>query len=136
MSEITYRELLFKEDDILNLYLDNNWTNYTDNKDMLFSGIKNSLYTLAAYDKEVLIGLVRVVGDGFTIIYIQDILVLKEYQNKGVGSKLIKYIIDKYKAVRQIVLTTDNTEIQKAFYEKNGFKEFKDLKLVAFMLDK
>ena len=35
-----------------------------------------------------------------------------------------------------VPLTTDTTDAQKVFYKKNGFKEHKDLKLVAFMLDK
>ena len=136
MSEIKYQELLYNEIDIIKLYQDNDWTNYTDNPEVLFVGIKKSLYSYAAYDGETLVGLVRVVGDANTIVYIQDILVLREYQSKGIGSVLIKEIIDKYSNVRQIVLTTDNTTYQKAFDEKNGFKEHKDLKLVAFILDK
>jgi len=136
MNKITYQELLYNEIDIIELYQDNGWTNYTDNPDVLFAGIKKSLCSFAAYDGAVLVGLVRVVGDDNTIIYIQDILVLRRYQNKGIGSKLLKTIINKYVDVKQIVLTTDNTDSQKVFYEKNGFKEHKDLKLVAFMLDK
>ena len=136
MSKIIYKELLYNEVDILELYKDNEWTNYTQNPELLFSGIKKSLYSYAAYDGDALVGLVRVVGDDNTIIYIQDILVLRRYHNKGIGSILIKEIIDKYKDVKQIVLTTDTTDAQKVFYKKNGFKEHKDLKLVAFMLDK
>ena len=136
MSKIIYKELHYNEVDILELYKDNEWTNYTQNPELLFSGIKKSLYSYAAYDGDALVGLVRVVGDDNTIIYIQDILVLRRYHNKGIGSILIKEIIDKYKDVKQIVLTTDTTDAQKVFYEKNGFKEHKDLKLVAFMVDK
>ncbi len=136
MSNIKYKELLFNEESILALYLDNEWTNYTNNKGLLLEGIKNSLYSYGAYNNDLLIGLVRVVGDSNTIIYIQDILILKEYQNKGIGSILIKHIIYKYKSVRQIVLSTDNSLPQKAFYEKNGFQNYNDLNLVAFILKK
>ena len=37
-------------------------------------GYKNSLLVLAAYENEELLGIVRVVGDGATIILVQDIL--------------------------------------------------------------
>ncbi len=136
MNEITYKKLVFNKTDIFELYLDNNWTSYTDEQEKLFAGVNNSLHCYAAYDKNKLIGLVRVVGDSNTIIYIQDILVLKAYQNKGIGSKLIVHIIEKYQDVRQIILSTDNTESQKIFYEKNGFKDYNNLNLVAFMLKK
>ena len=32
MSDISYKELIFNEEDILNLYLNNEWTNYTNKK--------------------------------------------------------------------------------------------------------
>jgi len=136
MNDIIYMKLLFNKCDILDLYLDNKWTNYTNNKEVLFEGIRNSLYSYGAYDDNGMIGLIRVVGDSKTIIYIQDILVLRKYQNQGIGTVLVKHIIEKYKDVRQIILSTDNTVSQKAFYEKNGFKEYKDANIVAFILNK
>lgn len=55
---------------------------------------------ISAWDKDELIGLVRVVGDGLTIIYVQDILVLKSYKRKRIGLKLLQYVLDEYKDVR------------------------------------
>ena len=40
MSKIIYKELHYNEVDILELYKDNEWTNYTQNPELLFSGIK------------------------------------------------------------------------------------------------
>ena len=136
MSNIIYLELQFNKCDILDLYLDNEWTNYTNEKEDLFAGIRNSLYSYGAYDEDGLIGMIRVVGDGKTIIYIQDILVLKKYQGQGIGTTLINHIIEKYKDVRQMVLSTDKSVAQKAFYQKNGFEDYGSLNLVAFMLNK
>ena len=136
MNEIVYRELDFSKSAILNLYSDNEWTLYTDNPIKLFDGIQNSLYCYAAYDNKKLVGLIRVVGDDNTIIYIQDILILKEYQNKKIGTKLISHIISKYQDVRQIILTTDNSVMQKKFYEKNNFQNFTDANLIGFKLKK
>jgi ribosomal protein S18 acetylase RimI-like enzyme len=119
----TYKKLIFNEEEILKLYLDNEWFLYTNNKDLLFEGIKNSLEVYACYDMNRLVGLIRVVGDKATIIYIQDILVMKTYQRKGIGTNLIKYILNKYANVRQIVLLTDNQEKNKLFYQSLGFVE-------------
>lgn len=136
MSEIYYQNLIFDEDAILNLYLNNEWTMYIKDPKSLFNGIKNSLYNYAAYENNKLVGLIRVVGDNNTIIYIQDILVLGDYQKLGIGTTLIQYVINKHKNVRQICLMTGKSEKQKAFYEKNGFKEYSELEVVGFLLDK
>lgn len=77
-------------------------------------------------------GLVRVVGDGLTIIYIQDILVLKSHQNQGIATHLMTRVLDKFKAVRQKVLLTDEAPDVRHFYEKNGFQSCDSGELVAF----
>lgn len=59
------------------LYDDVKWTSYTSDMPRLMEAMKSSLKVIAAWDNEKLVGLVRVVGDGKTIIYIQDILVLR-----------------------------------------------------------
>ena len=120
------------DSDILKLYEANGWTNYTDNLPTLIKGINNSLDCFTYYEEDILVGLVRVVGDGVTIIYIQDILVLPEYHSKGVGSLLIGEVTKKYKNVRQIVLMTDSEESQHKFYEKNGFGKISTWGGVAF----
>ena len=80
----------------------------------------NSLKVWTVWDDDKLVGLARVVGDGCTIIYIQDVLVLESYQGQGIGSELIKLILEKYKKVRQVVLMTDETEKTVKFYKKSG----------------
>ena len=136
MNNIDYKNLVFNEDAIINLYNNNGWGNYTEDKELLFKGIRNSLYVCAAYETGTLVGLIRTVGDGSTIIYIQDILVLDFYKRKGIGTKLINKVLNKYKDVRQICLTTDLTEYQKKFYESCGFKEYIDNKITGFIYDK
>ncbi len=107
--------------DLIDLYKDAGWVNYTTNTEMLEKAYDNSLYVLTAWDYEKLIGAIRIVGDGHSIIYIQDILVLKDYQHIVIVSKLFTEAMDKYKHVYQKVLLTDNTSKTKSFYEKMGF---------------
>src|SRR5699024_7342854 len=67
--------LSYDEKEILALYESVGWTAYTENPAALRLGFAHSLLTLAAYEGERLLGLVRTVGDGHTIVFIQDILV-------------------------------------------------------------
>lgn len=67
-----------------------------------------------------------------TIIYIQDILVLKAYQNQGIATHLMQQVLKKYKNVRHKVLLTDEAPNVRHFYEKNGFQSYDKGSLVAF----
>lgn len=131
--------LVFKEDiilnveDILYLYNDVGWSSYTKDRDSLIKSIKNSLKVISVWDKGLLVGLIRVVGDGHSIIYIQDILILQKYQNRGIGKRLIEIILDKYKNVRQKVLLTDKEEKNILFYKKVGFSMAEEFGCVSFV---
>ena len=130
------KDLVLDISQILELYEANKWGAYTEDPPTLINGIAQSLYSLGAYDEDKLVGLIRVVGDGETIIYIQDILVLPEYHRKGIGSSLMNRVLLKYKDVRQINLTTDNTEKQRGFYESLGFVSYDKRDIVGFSLKK
>jgi ribosomal protein S18 acetylase RimI-like enzyme len=106
---------------IKSLYIDAGWTAYTDKFETLIAGIENSLDLITAWDGEVLVGLVRAVGDGHTILYIQDILVLKIYQRKGIGKTLVQKLLERHTIERQVVLMTEDSADTKAFYESLGF---------------
>lgn len=131
--------LVFKEDiilnieDILYLYNDVVWSSYTKDIESLIKAIKNSLKVVSVWDKDLLVGLIRVVGDGHSIIYIQDILILQKYQNRGIGKRLIEIILDKYKNVRQKVLLTDKEEKNILFYKKVGFSMAEEFCCVSFV---
>ena len=123
----------FKSDEILRLYTQVGWTAYTEDMPALERGYKNSLYILAAYENDQLIGIIRVVGDGATVILIQDIIVCPERQRRGIGTALLKAVLDRYSAVRQIQLTTDNTPETVAFYKSLGFVDFSEIGCCGFM---
>ncbi len=111
----------FREDEILRLYSAVGWTAYTENMQALRKGYGRSLLVLAAYENEELAGIIRAVGDGFTIVFIQDILVYPEKQRRGVGTALLRAVLDRFPHVRQIELTTDGTPLTNAFYRSLGF---------------
>ena len=121
------------EQEILPLYASVGWTAYTDHPEQLRKGFENSMLTLAAYEDEQLLGIIRTVGDGHTIVFVQDILVFPEYQRKGVGSALLQAILDRYSHVRQIELATDNTPKTISFYKSMGFREMSEIGCCGFM---
>lgn len=134
MGKIEIKEYtLFNKDEIFCLYTAVGWEAYTKNFSTLEQGFKNSLLVLAAYENDELLGIIRVVGDGFTIVFIQDILVFPDKQRKGVGTALIKAVIKRFSNVRQIELVTDNTPQTLAFYKSLGFSEFSEIGCCGFM---
>ena len=126
-----YKE--YKEDEIKRLYTEVGWSAYTENMQTLEQGYKNTLLVLAAYEGDELLGIIRVVGDGFTIVFVQDILVFPEKQRQGVGTALLKAVLEKYPDVRQIELVTDNTPKTVAFYKSLGFYELSEIGCCGFM---
>lgn len=123
----------YNEDDIKKLYSEVGWYAYTVDMPTLMKGYKNSLLVLAAYENEDLVGIIRVVGDGSTIIFVQDILVFPEKQRQGIGTALLQAVLKRYANVRQIELVTDNTEKTITFYKSLGFRELTELGCCGFM---
>ena len=72
-------------------------------------------------------------GDGHTIIFVQDILVRPDYQRQGIGSALLRAVLERYADVRQIELVTDNTPETRVFYQSAGFQELPEIDCCGFM---
>jgi len=117
---------------VLEMYESVNWQNYTNDVHKLKSALENSHQTYVFYQNNGVRGLVRTISDGFTICYVQDLLVHSDYQGRGIGGELIKHILLSNENIRQIVLMTDAKEELKNFYSKAGFREVKD-DLCAFV---
>lgn len=123
----------YNEAEILELYKSVGWSAYTDDPAALRNGFANSLLTLAAYEEGALLGLIRVVGDGHTVIFVQDLLVRPQFQRSGIGSALLRTVLDRYADVRQIELVTDDTPGTIAFYWALGFQELTEIGCRGFM---
>ena len=128
-----YKE--YQEDEIQTLYAAVGWTAYTEDLPALERGFQNSLLVLAAHEDGELIGLIRAVGDGATVVFVQDLLVAPQKQRQGVGTALLKAVLDRYSNVRQLLLTTDNTPKTIAFYKSLGFSDLSTLGCCGFMRD-
>ncbi len=134
MNRLRFTEYsTYNEAEIMALYNSVGWSNYTNNPAMLREAYKNSLYVLAAYADGKLVGILRAVGDGASVVFLQDLIVLPEFQRHGIGSQLMRKVMEKYAAVYQLQLLTEASEKNIAFYEFLGLKRVKKYGCCAFI---
>jgi GNAT superfamily N-acetyltransferase len=74
-------------------------------------------------DGETPVGCARVIGDGVLTFLILDVLVAPKYQRKGIGSKIVKIVLEHLEKVAQpgaviLLMASPGTE---AFFAKHGF---------------
>ena len=87
--------------------------------------LKNTLYSLCVYDGDKLIGYGRIIGDKTIFLYIQDVMVIPEYQGKKIGTGILKELlkqIEEYKKVNPNIRTyLGASKGKESFYERFGF---------------
>lgn len=85
----------------------------------------NTLFRVSVFDGGKIIGMARVIGDMGLCYYIKDVIVLPEYQGRGVGRKLIeellKYVDEHGVPDTQIFVELCAMPDKIPFYEKFGF---------------
>ena len=111
-----------KLEDVLHLYQAVGWTNYTNQPQMLEQALSHSLVIYLAFDGDAVVGLIRLVGDGFSSVFVQDLIVLPTYQRQGIGSALMKQALGDFKGAYQVQLVTEQTEKNVGFYRSIGFE--------------
>ena len=89
--------------------------------------IKNSICTVVVFDNTKPIGMGRIVGDGALYFYFQDICIIPEYQNLGIGKKIIKHLIGyvkrNYDMTHIKYISLISAKEKETFYRKLGFEE-------------
>ena len=116
------KQEIVKLEDVLHLYQAVGWTNYTHQPEMLEQTLSHSLAIYVALDGDAVVGLIRLVGDGFSSVFVQDLIVLPSYQRQGIGSSLMKDALEDFKEAYQVQLATEETEKNVGFYRSMGFE--------------
>lgn len=83
---------------------------------------------IAAYDDKLLVGCLRILSDGYYFGTITELLVLPEYQKKGIGSELLRLA----KKNTPTMLYFGAQAGVEQFYEKNGCQKA----MTAYMIEK
>lgn len=123
----------YREEEILPLYESVGWVNYVADPARLKKAFEGSFSTWGAYENEKLVGLIRAGGDGASILYIQDLLVLPAYQRQGIGTSLMKTLLTQVPPMYQIVLMTDRAPHLLAFYRSCGFCMAEEMGCCSFL---
>ena len=116
------KQEIVKLEDVLHLYQAVGWTNYTHQPEMLEQALSHSLVIYVALDGDAVVGLIRLVGDGFSSVFVQDLIVLPSYQRQGIGRSLMKQALGDFKGAYQVQLVTEQTEKNVGFYRSIGFE--------------
>lgn len=116
------------------IYQSGGWRSYLQDDGKLRRAFDQSLYLLGAFDRERLVGFARCVGDGEHILLVQDLIVLPEYQKRGIGSRLFQMVMDQYSGVRMFMLVTDiEDEVDNKFYQSFGLKRLEEKHMVGYI---
>ncbi len=120
--EIEYRTQLPDKAQFFDLFETTGWNGeYRATIDELAQMLVNSQFLVAAYDGASLVGFGRVVTDSVLHAMIYDMIVHPAYQNKGIGTIILRKLLEWCRAghIRDIQLFCARGK--RAFYEKNGF---------------
>ena len=123
----------YRAEEVLALYEAAGWSNYLRRADSLPTAFRGSLCVLGAREDGKLVGLLRAVGDGVSILFVQDLLVLPDYRRRGIASALMRVLLARYPEVYQLELLTDDTPQTRAFYSSLGFRAAEELGCTAFL---
>jgi len=132
---IQYKETkLIKDEDLRPLYESVGWS-YGKKFDDLSVLLTGSYLVYSAWDNDKLVGFIRTVGDGVSIQYVQDLVVLPDYRKFGIGKALMGYVLEKSEHIRQFVLITDagsETQYVRDWYKKQGLTAFEEASVAGF----
>ena len=99
------------------------WGSYDD--EISKKALANTYYSVSIYDDEAIIGYGRLIGDGICFMYIHDVMVRPDYQNKKIGTMIMNKLLDKIKTIERenpdLRVYLGASKGKEEFYEKFGF---------------
>ena len=104
---------------ILKLYTANAWSS-AEKPELLRNALAGSHSLFSAWDGDLLVGLGNAISDGHLVVYYPHLLVLPEYQGRGIGTRLMQMLMARYDGFHQHMLVADGRAIE--FYRKCGFE--------------
>jgi len=125
-KEISFEIVKFaNSEELIDLYKEGEWWKESPSeRSNLPILVKNSFCFMVARTNEgKIIGMGRVISDGVSDGYIQDVIVSKSYRNKGIGKQLViklrDYCLNKGLTWIGLIAEPGTTD----FYIKLGFRE-------------
>ena len=87
--------------------------------------LDNTFYSVSVYDDDNIVGYGRLIGDTICFMYIQDIMVKPEFQNKKIGTLIMNKLLEKINELKKenpnIRVYLGASKNKEEFYERFGF---------------
>lgn len=113
---ITYKdEKNIDEKNLENIFNPLDWLSTKDTK-ILKRALSLSTDVFTAWDENKLVGIVQVIADGGITVHVHYLVVLPEYRNNGIGTKLMNMVIEKYKDYVRLYIESRPEKVE--YYEK------------------
>lgn len=119
-----------QKNSLIALYREKGWWTREDSEKDLNKMIKGSTFFAIAMLDDKLVGMGRIVSDGISDGYIQDLAVFKEYEKLGIGSKILNFLIKKTNGFSFLGLIAQNGS--ERFYLKAGFRLAKSARAMVY----
>jgi GNAT superfamily N-acetyltransferase len=119
---MTYDNQLPEKDQFFALFESTGWNkSYGLDAGQLYQALQASWYSVAAYDRENLVGFGRILSDGILHALIVEMIVLPSHQGKGIGSAILEMLVERCQSagVRDIQLFCARGKA--GFYERFNF---------------
>ena len=109
--------------ELLALFAGAEFAELSDGSEWLNAAVKGSMLAAGAFAPDgSLIGFARVLGDGTSDCYIQDVTVRSDCRKQGIGQQLVKFLIAELRARNIDWIGLIATPGKADFYRKMGFE--------------
>ena len=87
--------------------------------------LDNTFYSVSIYDDDKIVGYGRLIGDQICFIYVQDVMVVPEYQGQQIGTYIMKILEDKIREIKavnpDVRVYLGSSKGKEEFYKKCGY---------------
>ena len=83
----------------------------SEKPELLYKALQASHSLVTAWDDSELVGLGNAISDGYLVVYYPHLLVLPEYQGRGIGTRLMQMLMARYDGFHQHMLVADGRAI-------------------------
>ena len=97
--------------------------------------LSGSLCCYGAFHDGRLVGFGRAISDGVSDAYIQDVVVLEDFRNAGLGTGIVKAILDELRSRKIQWIGLISTPGSAAFYRRLGFSTLTGHIPMRFVVD-
>ena len=127
----------WSEEEIVKLYKAGGWWKESYDSSRIGSLIKGSFAFAIVVDSNTgkAIGMGRILSDGVSDAYIQDLIILPEYRGQGIGKQLLKTLLENClsKDINWVGLISEPN--QDGFYSNVGFRKMKNHTPMKYMME-